>query len=170
MNKPDKLKRLPRGISAVEIEVCLAEFLDFRKNIIVPRVERGASIHECDLLMLRPTLYATEFEIKITRSDLAKDLHKLHTHESDKVKEFYYALPMELVSTALATVPKSAGIIGVVRKGDTTLECKEVRPAVHNKNARKWTEAEQYQLARLGCMRWPKLKKENIALLRERGR
>lgn len=167
IEKPKKLKVLPKGISAVEIEVALAEFLDYRKNIIVPRVERGAGLHECDLLMLRPTGYATEFEIKISKGDLMKDAKKEHGHESDKIKEMYYAVPMNLVSTTLSVIPKKYGIIGVIRKGDSGLECREIRPAEHQK-ARKWTDDEAYQLMRLNAMRVWKLKKDNITLLRER--
>lgn len=165
--RPKKLKVLPKGISAVEIEVALMEFLDYRKNIIVPRVERGAGLHECDLIMLRPTGYATEYEIKISKGDLMKDFKKEHTHENLKIKEFYYTVPMNLVSTALSVIPKTAGLIGVLRAGDGALTCKEIRPAVHQK-ARKWTDEETFQLVRLLGMRVYKLKKDNIALLRER--
>lgn len=168
IEKPKKLKVLPKGISAVEIEVALAEFLDYRKNIIVPRVERGAGLHECDLLMLRPTGYATEFEIKISKGDLMKDLKKDHHKEiNPKIKEFFYALPMNLVSTALSVLPKSVGVIGVIRKGGGELECKEIRPSEHNK-AVKWETDEAYQLMRLAQMRTWKLRKDNITLLRER--
>lgn len=145
------------------------ELLDYRKNIIVPRVERGASLHECDMLLLRPTMYATEFEIKISKSDLAKDKYKDHHHASDKIKYMFYAVPMDLVSITLSSIDKSIGVIGVARKGDMSLEAKIIRES-ETRPARKWTEAEQFQLARLGAMRLCSLKKENVKLLRERGR
>lgn len=167
IEKPKKLKVLPKGISAVEIEIALADFLDYRKNIIVPRVERGAGLHECDLIMLRPTGYATEYEIKISKGDLMKDFKKEHGHQNELIKEMYYAVPMNLVSDTLSVIDRKYGVIGILRKGDGSLEAKEIRPAVHQK-ARKWTDEEAYQLMRLNAMRLWRQKAENVKLLRER--
>jgi len=162
-------KKLKGHITTPEIEVAIAEMFDLRKNIIVPNIQAGMGLHECDVLMYRPTGYGVEFEIKLTKSDLMKDFKKDHHHESDLIKEVYYAVPANLVSTCLQVLPKTFGIIAVRRGADMELVSEIVRPSVENTDARKWTPEEAFKLAKLGTMRWPKLKRELNTLRRKTG-
>lgn len=156
-------------ITAADIEVAIAERFDHRKNLMVPNVQDGMGIHECDLLMLKSTGYATEFEIKITSSDLRKDQKKDHGHGTDLIKEMFYAVPVDLVAETRAVIPKDCGIVGVKRVSQTEFVAEILREPVARAGARKWTDEERFQLARLGTMRWPKIKKELQKLKRSKG-
>lgn len=156
-------------IQAQDIEIALMERFDYRKNLMVPNVQAGMGLHECDMLMLRPTGYATEFEIKISLSDLRKDKKKEHGHDSDLIKDMFYAVPDFLVSEAMRTVPVEYGIVWVKRVSMTEFVADIRRDPQSRQGARKWTDEERYQLARLGTMRMLKLKKENQRLKRSKG-
>lgn len=155
-------------IQAQDIEIALMERFDYRKNLMVPNVQAGMGLHECDLLMLRPTGYATEFEIKISLSDLRKDKKKDHGHDSDLIKDIYYAVPDFLVSETMRTAPKEYGVVWVKRVSLTEFSAEIKREPASRPDARKWTDEERLQLARLGTMRILKLKKENQKLKRTR--
>lgn len=161
-------KELKGHITTPEIEVAIMEAFDLRKNLIVPNIQAGMGLHECDVLLLRPTDYAVEFEIKLTKSDLMKDFHKDHHHESELIKEVYYAVPMNIVSACMGVLPKNFGIMGIKRGPNMEPVAEVIRPAVPDQNARKWTVEERLQLGRLGTMRICKLKKEIIKLKRGR--
>jgi hypothetical protein len=162
-------KKLKGHITTPEIEVAIAEMFDLRKNIIVPNIQAGMQLHECDVLMYRPTGYGVEFEIKLTKSDLMKDFSKDHHHESELIKEVYYAVPANIVSVCLQVLPKTFGIIVARRGADMEIVTEIVRPSIENADARKWTAEEAFKLAKLGNMRWPKLKRELNTLRRKTG-
>lgn len=63
-------------MNTLEIETAIAMKLDIRKHIIVPNISWGAGLHECDLLVINKSGYATEIEIKISKSDLKKRLYQ----------------------------------------------------------------------------------------------
>lgn len=155
-------KELRGNMTTPELEVAIMEGFDLRKNLIVPNIQAGMGLHECDLLMCRVTGYGVEFECKLTKSDLAKDFKKDHAHESELIKETYYVVPKDLVSECMRVLPKRFGIIMVFRNASLDPEMKIIREAGYNENARKWTDEERFKLARLGTMRICKLKKEWI--------
>jgi len=94
-----------------QIEVAVARKFGARQNIIVPNVSWGMNIHECDLMIIRPSGFAVEVEIKTSMSDLKKDFLKKHKHESVMIKEFYYAFPKEMLEKGIKLIPEKAGII-----------------------------------------------------------
>ena len=63
-----------------EIEEAVARYYDYRSHIIVPNVSWGWDIHECDLIVVRPSGYAIEIEIKRSRADIKADGDKRHGH------------------------------------------------------------------------------------------
>jgi hypothetical protein len=147
------------SLKAAEMEVAIADRFDLRKNILVPNIQAGMGLHEVDVLMLRPTGYATEFEIKISKGDLMKDFKKDHHHASNMINEMYYAVPMNLVRHTMRVIPKEMGIVGVLRTPQG-FKTDIIREAVPNKDARKWTDAERMQLLRLAYIRsWQYRKK-----------
>lgn len=146
------------------------ESWDARKNVIVCNIQKGMDIYECDVLLLRPTGYGVEFEIKLTRSDLMKDFKKEHEHDHELVKEVYFTVPMDLVSVALKEVPIKYGVIGVRRDKEMNPVTEIVRESQINPAARQWTDSERMQLLRLGNMRALKLKKELITCRRNTGK
>ena len=159
--------------TATEIEIAVANKLDYRKNIIVPNISWGANFnHECDLLVINmKTYHCTEVEIKISKSDLKADLHKWHGHSSNRIKYLYFAIPINLLPTAEEILPDTTGIITVekfvrgINDGHfydpyTHTETHIYRRAKVNPNSklRALTEKEVVNITRLGCMRIWKLK------------
>lgn len=100
-------------MTAKDIEVKIAKYFDWRRNIIVPNASWGVGLHECDMLILSERNFATEVEIKISRSDLKADQKKEHGHNSVKIKNLWFAVPAELVPSALELCPARAGIFAL---------------------------------------------------------
>jgi len=139
------------------------------------------NIHECDLLCLSKSGYATEVELKISRSDLLADKKKKHQHKSAKIKYLYFAVPYYLKETALECIPERAGLYVFGREGmepsvrPLYYTCgnagrkyasagvhliKKVRKAKINKAAEKWPDQARLHTAHLGAMRIGGLKKK----------
>jgi hypothetical protein len=153
-----------KKMSCLDIEIAVSEFFGIRKNIIVPNVQSGMSVHECDLFVLTKAGYAYEVEIKVSPYDLKHDGEKKHGHLSNRIKGLYFAIP-DYLEPYQEYVPERAGIISVSfqnRRGVMNYNefvCKEIRPAVIQKSIRH-DENERFQLARLGAMRIWALKRK----------
>lgn len=134
-------------VTARDIELAIASWLGIRTHIIVPNVSWGLNLHECDILAVSKSGYATEIEIKISASDLRADMKKGHQHDSPIIRYLYFAMPAKLSKYA-ELVPQRAGII-IVENGS----CLVTRNCQVNSLARKLDVEEQLQVARLGVMR-----------------
>jgi len=145
-----------KRLTTMEMEIALAHSLDFRKNLIVPNISWGMNMHECDLLVLTKAGYAWEVEIKITKADLVKDKDKRHGHHHPKIKRLYFAIP-DYLTPHIKHIPERAGIITV----DWYHRCKTIREPQQN-SGYKFSEAERYNIARLGAMRIWTLKKRIV--------
>lgn len=166
------LQAMERKMKTIEIEVALMMHYGIRQNIIVPNVYWGIDglYYECDIVKLTMSNYATEIEIKVSKSDLLKDKEKMHGHISNLFKYLYFAVPEELVDIALSEIPQRAGLFSVSRyKRQYTWEkmpynyiVTEVRKPQKNKGCHKWTDEQRHKLAKLGAMRILALKKKLI--------
>ena len=145
--------------TASEIEIILSNYIDIRRNLVVPNVSWGLSLHECDVLSMTHAGYLTEYEIKVSASDLKKDLEKRHGHKSDKIKFLYFVIPSRLAKY-IEFIPERAGVLVVNSKGKIF----KIADAKPNVRAQALTEKEKYELARLGALRiWGlKSKIENL--------
>jgi len=154
-----------KPIKTIDIEIAVAKYFDPRKNIIVPNISWGLGLHECDLLIIRPkTGYALEVEIKISKSDLKADAKKKHTHSSTKIREFYYAIPINLLDSCLEYIPEHAGILTCERNMYDGIVVSQFRSPKINTKARKLDEKEILKASHLGCMRIMPLKIKIVAL------
>lgn len=154
-----------------ELEYWLAKEFDYRLNLCVPNVTWGLRKlgHECDLLVLRKSGYACEIEIKRSLADLKADKEKQHNHDSQMIREFWYAIPEEILEKAVEHIQDRAGIL-LYRKTEKQFSVydprkgwrkvqKEVivftrkRQPKPNRNARKFTDAERQKLLELASMR-----------------
>ena len=95
-------------MNTIDIEIAIANHFDYRRNIIVSNVSWGMNIHECDLLVLTKSGYATEVEIKISKSDILRDKNKIHGHIHKKIKKLYFAVP-ENLRNCVDFIPERAG-------------------------------------------------------------
>jgi hypothetical protein len=142
------------------LQIACARYFDARKNIIAPNISWGMGFkHECDLLVLTPSGYAYEIEIKVTKADLRADARKTHGHFSKKIGRLYYAVPGVLRDFALANIPERAGLLTV--KQPTWLWAEKVRDAARTSDY-QWSVDERLKLAHLGAMRiWSLLENLN---------
>ena len=169
-------------MNTLDIEIAIIKAYRPRQNLIVPNVAWGIhdshynSLHECDILILSNTGYATEVEIKVSKADLLKDASKRHHHCHNLIRRFYFVVPEKLKEIALTSIPENAGLIVVSLKeitnyhwhyGGGKTEYKEiitrveiVRECKINSQAQKWDAKQRYQLARLGTMRILALKQK----------
>lgn len=151
-------------MTTLEMEVALMKHFDVRRNLIVPNVSFGmrskeyGSLHECDLLVLSKSNYATEIEIKVSKSDLLKDFEKGHGHDHNLIKNLYYAVPSHLQEIALEVIPKRSGLLVVDDR------VKQVKSPISRSNCIKWSDKDRLNLMRLGCMRIFTLKKNVLKL------
>jgi hypothetical protein len=141
--------------TAAEIEIKIAQWFNYRTHLIVPNVCWGASLHECDLLILTKAGYALEVEIKVSKGDIIRDSKKLHQHRSEKIKRLFFAIPKKL-EKHIGLIPEHAGVITV----DETGYCRLIRNAKPNRAAKKWGDKDRFNIARLGAMRIWNLKEK----------
>ncbi len=144
-----------------DIELKLVWYFNPFRNVIVPNLKDGvfSDMHECDLLVLHPTGYATEVEIKLSKSDILRDKKKAHNHSHPYIRRLFFAVPEKLKDYALKHIPERAGLI-VVREKKKLCGgyCKIVRYPKPNRKARKWTEKHRAKLLQLMQIRYWKLK------------
>ena len=144
----------PKPIKTIEMETAIARYFGIRENIIVPNISWGFLSHEADMFIIKKSGYAVEVEIKITKQDLLADFKKGHNHKDgqNRISEFYYAMPLELLKKCKDIIPEDAGIITCQRTNEKVYAHRE-RTAKKIKNARKLTMPEQFSIARLGTLR-----------------
>lgn len=166
-----------KTVTTPEMELALAQFLNPRVNLIVPNVSWGFFKHECDIISISKSGYATEYEIKISKADLLKDKKKEHKHEDHRIKALYFAIPAYM-RDCIEHIPERAGVIiaeeyekrfqvnGIPTRKNT-LKFRLVRRAKESTNPYKFTDADKFQIARLGAMRIWGLKEKLVKVSHE---
>lgn len=144
-----------KKVTAKDVELAVVSFFGARQNLMVPNVSWGMIHYEADLVVLRPSGYAEEVEIKVTRADLIADGRKHHRHNSNMFRKLWFAIPENLVR-CIEFIPERAGILVIGSNGVSNV----LRQPTVNGAAQKLTQAQQYQLARLGALRIWGLKRE----------
>jgi len=157
-------------MNASHIELAVAEHFGWLQNLIIPNIYRGLGLnYEADMVILRPSGYAVEVEIKVTKSDIKADRKKKHKHDSCLFRQLWFAVPKELVDCF--DIPLRAGVLAVTNEHYGTrdyLRCYTHRAAKLNKSATKFTDMQRSELQRLGCMRIWTLKKKLLNRKKER--
>jgi hypothetical protein len=99
-------------VTSQDIEIAVADYFDYRRNLVVPNVSWGLGLlYEADMVVLRPSGFAVEVEIKVTASDIKADLKKKHQHNSLLFRELWFAVPEHLAGNE--NIPQHAGILSV---------------------------------------------------------
>jgi len=144
-------------ITAQQIEIAVAKHFNSRANVIVPNVYFGLGLpYEADLVVLRPSDWAIEIEIKISAADIKADLKKRHRHDSLLFRQLYFAVPEALADHP--DIPDSAGILSVCQinnpyRNEPNLVVKNKRAAALRKGAVKWKPSLRQKLCELAAMR-----------------
>jgi len=149
------------------MEIVLSNFFDIRRNFIVPRVSWGLNgEYEKDLVVVYPSGWATEIEIKISKADLKSDLKKPHSHDSILMRKLYFAIPETMnKEDVISLIPEKAGIIVInnsyIPNKKNSIDnlmggwnAHIVRECIINKKSRKLTEVEIKKIQRLGYLRY----------------
>jgi len=140
-----------------QMEVAVACLIGYRQNTIVPNVSWGLGLHhECDMLVLDTQDRFTEIEIKVSKSDLKADFKKSHNHHSKIISRLVYAVPRNLLDSALELVPPNCGIIvvdEVEKYGKLYYVAKWHRIVRHDKHKSKPSDKKIRKFMELGCMR-----------------
>lgn len=149
-------------------------------NCCIPNVH-GKLPGEADLLVIRPSLWAEEVEIKISKADFKREFIKkaakhrvlsegskimhydwrtgnLTTLRTDPhlISRFWFAMPMELAEELLPEIPGHAGLLGVAPRPTPWSRpiVKVIKTAPKLKMGRKLTEAEKSYFLRLALFRY----------------
>ena len=149
-------------MKTLDIEIAVMEWYGVQQNLIVPNVGLGfhhnyADLHECDLIVLTRSGYATEVEIKVSKHDLLKDKEKRHNHIHKLITNLYFAVPEKLKDLALQEIPKRAGLFVVIEgkdeDGQPFCDASVIRRAERSKKSVKWTPEQRLHLAKGGAIR-----------------
>lgn len=147
-------------MNAHDIALALAHGpFPYRRYVCVPNLSWGLLPHEADFAAMAPSGFLYEVEIKISVADLRRDLAKRkhrRWHEQKLIRGFLYAMPLpiwEKVADA-PPIPDYAGVIVVNHGARTYDQTTRVRRPKLNRNARPLTDREQWELGRLGTMRY----------------
>lgn len=132
----------------------------YQRFIAVENVSWGFVTWEADLLVCSASGYLYEVEIKISISDLKRDRSKrrwvIGRGINERVRGMWFAMPPQVWAhkDAPASVPDGCGVIVVDPGGEHLWDrCRVERPC-KRQPARKLSDTEQLQLARLGVMRY----------------
>jgi len=133
-----------------------------RSHYVVPNVSWGLGFnHELDLLSIsKEGRIGTEIEIKVSKSDLKKDLEKLHGHYDARIRLLYFAGPIELEKAFFEFAPPKAGIITISHypeRPNHKYQCVIRRRPKLGKwgtTGYKFSDKEIMQLLHLGNMRY----------------
>jgi hypothetical protein len=135
----------------------------FRKNALVTTGITSFLPWEQDLIVVNPSQYLLEIEVKVSMSDWRIDAAKQkfetrYLNDWQRVREFWYAAPLSLAQRwehVKLGRQEVAGIIGVhgPRHGGRFGLCEVIRPAIRVKEVQKVTDTELGALRRLGAMR-----------------
>ena len=139
-------------MTAQQVEMAVADHFGYRANLIVPNVHWGLGLpYEADLVVLRPSGWAIEVEIKVTASDIKADLKKRRKHDSNLFRELYFAVPDRLAEHP--DIPSYAGILSVSWHNGGFIKVKKIRCAALRKTATKWKPETRQKLMELAAMR-----------------
>jgi hypothetical protein len=133
--------------------------LDRTKNLPIRslRTTQLRPNHECDVLTISRSGFATEYEIKRTRSDFFADFKKpkhiqMRRGNGGQLSRFYFVCPQDLIS--IDDIPKYAGLIYVTKKYGR-LQSIEIRKAPKLK-ASKLKVEDEVRVYRSIMFRWLK--------------
>ena len=157
-------------MNARDIERRIYGIYGSRAAIMVPRVSCGLVYWgECDILMMSGAGYLTEFEIKVSASDLRREWKKDRWNNAillrafrERIKKYYIVMPDTVFEKAGDCIPETIGA-GVLVLPTSTQAPQYPRVPIRPRAnaARKLTQQEQFQLARLGCFRyWTEINKK----------
>lgn len=151
-------------MTSLDIELALAQYfgvlprhggMGSNRNMIIPNFKAIGLNHEADLFLITPSGCAWEIEIKVSRSDLARDAKKMNHHRHEIISRLWFAMP-DTMRDCVDLVPEHAGIMFINSDGSIW----EYRPSKIITGSRKLTDTEILHCGRIAAMRIWTLKKK----------
>jgi hypothetical protein len=140
------------NIHEIEYAIAKDRRFNFLKNDVLINISWGFLYHEADMLIVSKTGYISEIEIKRSIADLRNDFTKKnHTHSSQLINKFYYAVPEKLVEKTKLLLLEHKRVAGIISYSEN----KKINIIIEapNLKKRKITLEERVKLLRLGNMR-----------------
>ena len=175
--------------SIEQIELAIMNYPDFnfRQNLMVFRVTGGSNVvnHECDCLIMTKSGYLTEIEIKRSYADFLNDFKKDHVHKDDRIKAFYFMVHESFKDKVIEKLIEIKRVPSGIYAYDDDCSIKlaisynDILKTIFGKpyhlcsinecflycdvwNSKKLFLEEQFQLARLGAMRYKNMTEKLI--------
>ena len=146
------------NIHEIEYAIAKSTYFNFLKNDVLINISWGFLNHEADMLIVTKAGFIKEIEIKRSYADLRSDFtKKKHTHSSQLISKFYYAVPEKLVERTKLLLLEHKRVAGIISYSEN----KKINIVVEapNLKKRKITFEERVKLLRLGNMRVWKMHK-----------
>jgi len=141
-------------MKTADLEIGVANHFDVRRNLIIPNVSWGFLDYEADIVIVRPSGYAIEVEIKNSEADIKNDKNKKKWRKGiwpcKYFKEFWMAVPEHLENSK--HIPEHAGILRIY-KYRRKFYGKVIRKPQTNPNVVKLNKKQIEKLQRLLCLR-----------------
>ena len=178
VNEVKKVYMIP-SIENIELAIMNHRDFNFRQNLMVFRVTdiSGVVNHECDCLIMSKAGYLTEIEIKRSYSDFLNDFKKNHVHNDDRIKAFYFMVHESFKDKVIEKLIEMKRVPSGIYVYDDDCNIKlaisynDILKSIFGKpyhlcslnecflycdmwSSRRLFLEEQYQLARLGAMRY----------------
>lgn len=149
-------------MKTANLEVGVANHFDCRRNLIIPNVSWGFGLnYEADIIVVRPSGYAIEVEIKNSERDIKADKKKKKWRNGKwpcrYFKEFWMAVPEKLEKSKY--IPSHAGILRIYKYRNKYYGKVIKKPEINN-NSVKLNKNQIEKLKRLLCLRIWKIKKD----------
>ena len=157
MTRPEPSGPRPNGDTnrtLIDIELALARHYNWKRNIIAFNV-LGVSgtlplFHECDMLVVTPSGYLTEIEIKRTYADFSADFKKSHHHESRvPMRDFAFCVPEGIYDKVLGKLAEERVIPTqvITYSEDLTFRTRDILHVINDEYHRKYgiVESDGYE-------------------------
>ena len=152
-------------VDEIELAIVNSTLFNKRRDIIVPNVSWGLLNHEADMVIMTPSGYLTEIEIKRSWEDFKADFKKGHKHDDERISKLYYSVPESIQGDVIQFLNEKfdnwlnipCGVLSFTDRGSKAC-IKDCPPS----RGRKLFLEEQLTIARLGCLRIWNLKQKLI--------
>jgi len=161
------------SIETIEVAIAESDKFNYLRNLVVYNVTANSTLvsHECDVLVMSKAGYLTEIEIKRSWSDFLADFKKKHNHidkTNDKIKHFYYCVPLSIVEKVKKYLFENDIIFNDIITYDddaklNIVKCEHSEKVEEILKDKAWSTEhlwleQQFTLARYGAMRSVKCK------------
>ncbi len=157
-------------ITSADIEIAVANYYGIRNHVILYNASWGLGfMYELDMLVFSKSRYATEIEIKVSKSDILKDLTKRFQHSDSRIKHVFFAVPESLVEFCKEKINPDFGVLSVkeLERYPGTFKITQVRGAKQNSRAEPWPDKTYIKALELANLRLHRAKRDLLAAKRE---